>query len=65
MELEDVVALWDIVRRLDKRHRAIVVLHFRGNLEIPEIAQVLNIAPDRVESWLNEALAIIRREWEG
>lgn len=65
MDLEDVVAIRDIVRRLDRRHRAIVILHFWGNVDIAEIAQALNVAPGQVESWLNEALAIIRREWEG
>ena len=58
---EDRVALWDVVRSLPPRQRAVLVLRYYEDLTEVEIARVLNCAPGTVKSQAADALRNLRR----
>ena len=48
-------ALWEAVRRLDRRERALIAIRYVADLPQHEIARVLGIPPGTVASGLNRA----------
>lgn len=53
-------AMWELVRSLPPRQRAIVVLRYYEDLTELEIAEALKIAPGTVKSQANAAIAKLR-----
>lgn len=58
-------ALWDAVRSLPPRQRAVVVLRYYEELGEREIADLLGIAPGTVKSQASRALATLRERAPG
>lgn len=54
--------LFDVIRRLPARHRAVVVLTYQEGLGIDDVAQALGIAPGTVKSRLSRAKEQLRKE---
>jgi RNA polymerase sigma-70 factor (sigma-E family) len=52
----------DVVRRLPRRQRVVVTLHFYADMSDPEIAATIGIPVGTVKSTLHRALAAMRRE---
>jgi RNA polymerase sigma-70 factor (ECF subfamily) len=52
----------EVLRRLDERGRAIVVLHYLVGLPLTDVAATLDIPIGTVKSRLHRALAAMRRE---
>jgi RNA polymerase sigma-70 factor (ECF subfamily) len=59
-ELADRELLDGALRRLDERHRAVVVMHFYLGLPLPEVAGALGIPTGTAKSRLHYALASMR-----
>ncbi|HEY8347637.1 MAG TPA: sigma-70 family RNA polymerase sigma factor [Symbiobacteriaceae bacterium] len=56
--------VWDAVRALDERYRAVVVLRFLNDMQLDEIATALDIPLGTVKSRLHTALKLLRRHLE-
>lgn len=54
--------LFDVIRRLPPRHRAVVVLTYQEGLGIDDVAEALGIAPGTVKSRLSRAKEQLRKE---
>ena len=54
--------LWEALGRLDKRHRAALILHVVDGFTHPEIAAALDVPTGTVASWLSRAKAALRRD---
>jgi RNA polymerase sigma factor (sigma-70 family) len=52
------------VRKLPSRQRQVVVLHYLGDLAIPQVAVILGIAPSSVKSHLHAARKTLRSALE-
>lgn len=52
--------VWDAVRSLDERYRAVVVLRFLNDMQLDEIAAALDIPLGTVKSRLHTALKLLR-----
>lgn len=52
--------VWDAVRRLDERYRAVVVLRFLNDMSLEDIAQALDIPVGTVKSRLHVAMKRLR-----
>lgn len=52
--------VWDAVRSLDERYRAVVVLRFLNDMQLEEIANALDIPLGTVKSRLHTALRLLR-----
>jgi len=52
--------VWDAVRSLDERYRAVVVLRFLNDMQLDEIATALDIPLGTVKSRLHSALKQLR-----
>ncbi len=52
--------VWDAVRSLDERYRAVVVLRFLNDMQLEEIAAALDIPLGTVKSRLHSALKQLR-----
>jgi RNA polymerase sigma-70 factor (ECF subfamily) len=59
-ELADRQLLDEALRRLDDRHRAVVVLHYYLGMPLPEVAAALRIPAGTAKSRLHYALASMR-----
>ena len=54
--------LWEALGRLDRRHRAALILHVVDGYTYPEIAAALDVPSGTVASWLSRAKATLRRD---
>lgn len=52
--------VWDAVRELDERYRAVVVLRFLNDMQLEDIAQALDIPLGTVKSRLHTSLKLLR-----
>ncbi|HYF79390.1 MAG TPA: sigma-70 family RNA polymerase sigma factor [Symbiobacteriaceae bacterium] len=52
--------VWDAVRDLDERYRAVVVLRFLNDMQLEDIATALDIPLGTVKSRLHTALKLLR-----
>lgn len=52
--------VWDAVRHLDERYRAVVVLRFLNDMQLDDIATALDIPLGTVKSRLHTALKVLR-----
>ncbi|MDF2626340.1 MAG: polymerase ECF-type sigma factor [Symbiobacteriaceae bacterium] len=52
--------VWDAVRELDERYRAVVVLRFLNDMQLEDIATALDIPLGTVKSRLHTALKVLR-----
>ncbi|MBP2020011.1 RNA polymerase sigma-70 factor (ECF subfamily) [Symbiobacterium terraclitae] len=52
--------VWDAVRSLDERYRVVVVLRFLNDMQLDEIARVLDIPLGTVKSRLHAAMKLLR-----
>lgn len=52
--------VWDAVRSLDERYRAVVVLRFLNDMQLDEIASALDIPLGTVKSRLHTAMKLLR-----
>lgn len=52
--------VWEAVRRLDERYRAVVVLRFLNDMALEDIAQALDIPVGTVKSRLHTAMKQLR-----
>jgi RNA polymerase sigma-70 factor (ECF subfamily) len=59
---EDAVLLGQALRRLPRRHREVLVLHYLADLPVEEIASVLSIPAGTVKGRLFRARAALERE---
>ncbi|MBB5874004.1 RNA polymerase sigma-70 factor (sigma-E family) [Allocatelliglobosispora scoriae] len=57
-------ALWQALRRLGPRQRAIIVLRYYEDLSDARIAEMLGVAVTTVRSQASRALAVLRKESE-
>ena len=55
-------ALWQLLKRLPPRGRAVLVLRFYEDLDDPTIAALLGVAPGTVRATASRALATLRAE---
>lgn len=53
--------VWDAVRSLDERYRVVVVLRFLNDMQLDEIARVLDIPLGTVKSRLHAAIKQLRQ----
>lgn len=60
MELSMEGDVWDAVRDLDERYRAVVVLRFLNDMQLEDIATALDIPLGTVKSRLHTALKMLR-----
>lgn len=60
VEVDDRDALWQHVKRLPPRQRAILVLRFYEDLSEADTARALGVAPGTVKSQTSRALATLR-----
>lgn len=60
MELSLDGDVWDAVRELDERYRAVVVLRFLNDMQLEDIATALDIPLGTVKSRLHTALKMLR-----
>jgi RNA polymerase sigma-70 factor, ECF subfamily len=60
MELSMDGDVWDAVRDLDERYRAVVVLRFLNDMQLEDIATALDIPLGTVKSRLHTALKLLR-----
>lgn len=60
MELSLDGDVWDAVRGLDERYRAVVVLRFLNDMQLEDIATALDIPLGTVKSRLHTALKLLR-----
>lgn len=54
--------VWDAVRQLDERYRAVVVLRFLNDMQLEDIANALDIPLGTVKSRLHTALKVLRNK---
>jgi RNA polymerase sigma-70 factor (ECF subfamily) len=59
-DIADRQLLDDALRRLDERHRAVIVLHFFLGMPLPEVAAALGIPVGTAKSRLHYSLAAMR-----
>lgn len=52
--------VWEAVRQLDERYRAVVVLRFLNDMQLEDIATALDIPLGTVKSRLHTALKVLR-----
>lgn len=57
--------VWDAVRALDERYRAVVVLRFLNDMQLEDIATALDIPLGTVKSRLHTALKQLRGHLQG
>lgn len=57
--------VWDAVRSLDERYRAVVVLRFLNDMQLDDIATALDIPLGTVKSRLHTALKLLRSKLQG
>ena len=62
---EEVANMWQAVKSIDAKHRAVLALRYFDELSYDEIAQTLNIPLGMVKSRLNVAVKNLRREMLG
>ena len=56
--------LFDVIRLLPPRHRAVIVLTYQEGLGIDDVAEALGVAPGTVKSRLSRAKEQLRKEIE-
>jgi RNA polymerase sigma-70 factor (sigma-E family) len=61
-DVDEQDALWQLVRRLPTRQRAVLVLRFYEDLSEAETARTLGITPGTVKSHTSRALAAMRAQ---
>jgi RNA polymerase sigma-70 factor, ECF subfamily len=61
----DSVDLWAAVRRLPRRQQEAVVLHYRLDLPVSDVARILDCREGTVRTHLARARASLRRTMEG
>ncbi len=57
--------VWEAVRQLDERYRAVVVLRFLNDMQLEDIARTLDIPLGTVKSRLHTALKQLRTQLQG
>ncbi|MCB1645779.1 MAG: sigma-70 family RNA polymerase sigma factor [Pseudomonadales bacterium] len=62
-EVENGEAITEVLKLLDTRHRAVLALHYLQDLEVNEIAMVLDIPPGTVKSRLHHAREAFRKKF--
>ena len=65
LKSEEVANMWQAVKSIDAKHRAVLALRYFDELSYDEIAQTLNIPLGTVKSRLNGAIKNLRREMLG
>lgn len=64
VQLEGEGDVWEAVRSLDERYRAVVVLRFLNDMQLDEIAKALDIPLGTVKSRLHAALKQLKKTLE-
>jgi len=65
LKSEEVASMWQAVKSIDAKHRAVLALRYFNEFSYDEIAQTLNIPLGTVKSRLNVAIKNLRREMMG
>ena len=65
IQREEVANMWQAVKSIDAKHRAVLALRYFDGLSYDEIAQTLNIPLGTVKSRLNVAIKNLRTEMLG